>query len=86
MIAGKYPSMLEKLCAIMVGVTLNCLFVREASSMAVRSPIMVTNKAASLSRGGIVIMGVFVGKKFVVIMSPATMLPQANRLMGLITV
>lgn len=58
---------------------------REASSRAINSPIIVTNSAASLSRGGIVIMGVLGGRMFDVINSPAMMLPQASRLIGLIT-
>lgn len=39
----------------------------------------------SLSVGGIDITGVFVGKMFDVISRPATILPQASRLIGLIT-
>ena len=77
--------MFEKLCNLMVGVGLNCLAVREASSMAVKRPRIVTIRAASFSRGGIVIIGVFVGRAFEVRTRPATMLPQASRLMGLIT-
>lgn len=64
---------------------LNCLLVREASSKAVSSPIVVTARAASLSNGGIVITGVLRGRMFEVIRSPATMLPQARRLMGEMT-
>lgn len=64
---------------------LNCLFVRRASSRAVRSPIMVTNKAASFSSRGIVIIGVFEGRRLEVIRNPAIMLPQASRLIGLMT-
>lgn len=48
-------------------------------------PRIVTVKAASLSRGCIVITGVFKGKILEVISRPAMMLPQASRLMGLIT-
>lgn len=70
----------------MFGLILNCLFVRLASSMAVISPMAVTNRALSLREGGIVIMGVFVGKKFDVIISPAMMLPHASRLIGFSTV
>lgn len=77
--------MLEKLCRAMWGVVLNCLLVRVASSRAIRKPEIVTIKAASFSRGGIVIIGVLKGTKFEVIMRPATMLPQASRLIGLIT-
>lgn len=69
----------------MIGVGLNCLAVRAASSMAVRSPMIVTIRAASFSIGGMVIMGVFVGRVFEIRISPATMLPQASRLIGLIT-
>lgn len=65
---------------------LNCLFVSDARSRAVRSPMMVTRRAASLIRGGIDITGVFNGIMQEVITKPATMLPQARRLIGLITV
>lgn len=77
--------MLEKLCSLMIGVGLNCLAVRAASSMAVKRPIIVTARAASLRRGGMVITGVLVGRTFEVRIRPATMLPQASRLIGLIT-
>lgn len=43
-------------------------------------------RAASLSRGGIVITGVFRGVMEEVMRRPATMLPQASRLIGLMTV
>lgn len=65
---------------------LNCLVVSDASSRAKRRPIIVTMRAASLREGGIVITGVFKGIMFEVINRPATMLPQASRLIGLITV
>ena len=68
-----------------MGEGLNCLLAREASSSAVRRPRMVTKRAASFSRGGIDIMGVFIGGMFEVISRPARMLPQASRLRGLIT-
>lgn len=85
-IAGKYPSILEKLWVGNQGVVLNCLLVREASSSAVRSPRIVTIRADNLSRGGIVITGVFSGRKLEVRRRPARMLPQARRLIGLITI
>lgn len=47
--------------------------------------MIVTTRAASLSSGGIVIIGVFRGVRLEVIRRPATILPQAKRLMGLIT-
>lgn len=77
--------MLEKWWGASLGVGLNCLLVSEASSRAVRSPRMVTARAASLSRGGIDITGVFKGVIDEVIISPATILPQARRLIGLST-
>lgn len=46
----------------------------------------MTARAAVLRRRGIDITGVFRGVIFEVIRSPAMMLPQANRLIGLITV
>lgn len=48
--------------------------------------MIVTSNALSFSAGGIVIMGVFVGRKFEVMTSPAIMLPQASRLIGFSTV
>lgn len=65
---------------------LYCLLVRDASSKASNSPRIVTIRAASFSEGGIVITGVFKGIIFEVIRRPAIMLPQASRLIGLITV
>lgn len=53
--------------------------------MAIRRPRIVTNKADSLSTGGMVITGVFMGRRLEVRRSPATILPQARRLMGLMT-
>lgn len=69
----------------MMGVILNCLVVRAANSRAIKSPTIVTIRAASFSTGGMVIIGVLVGRVFEMRISPATMLPQASRLMGLIT-
>lgn len=46
-------------------------------------PIMVTSNAAILAKKGIVITGVLIGVKLDVKMSPAMMLPQARRLIGL---
>lgn len=63
-----------------------CLLVSEASSSAVRRPIIVTARAAILRRGGMDITGVFRGVMLEVIRRPAIILPQASRLMGLITV
>lgn len=64
---------------------LTCLLVSEASSRAVRSPRMVTISALSFSEGCIVMMGVFRGVMLEVISRPAMMLPQASRLIGLMT-
>lgn len=77
--------MFEKWWGISWGVGLNCLFVRDASSRASRRPVIVTAKAANLSRGGMVMIGVLRGRMLDVIRSPAIMLPHARRLMGLIT-
>lgn len=85
MVAGKNPSILEKLWRERAGVTLNCFEVREASSRATKRPIIVTIKALSFRRGGMVITGVLEGRKFEVMIRPATMLPHARRLIGLIT-
>lgn len=67
------------------GAGLNCLLVRDASSRAVSRPRIVTASAASLRRRGIDIIGVFKGVMFEVISRPATILPQASRLIGLMT-
>lgn len=85
MMEGKNPNMLEKWWGTKCGVDLSCLDVNEASSRAIKSPVNVTRRAVSLITGGIDITGVFVGRRFVVIRSPAIMLPQASRLIGLIT-
>lgn len=85
MIVGKKPSIFEKRKVGRCGVGLNCLLVRDASSRAIISPRIVTVKAASLSKGGIDITGVFSGTRLEVIRRPATMLPQAKRLIGLRT-
>lgn len=77
--------MFEKLCSGRMGIVLNCFDVIDASSIAMRKPMIVTVKAASLRSGGIVMTGVFDGRKLDVIISPAMMLPQASRLIGLIT-
>lgn len=69
-----------------MGVGLYCLLVSEASSSAVRRPIIVTARAAVLRRRGMDITGVFRGVMLEVIRRPAIMLPQASRLMGLMTV
>lgn len=82
---GKKPNMLEKWWVVRIGVGLNCLLVREASSKAIIRPRMVTIRAASFKRGGIDMTGVFSGVMLEVRRRPATMLPHANRLIGLIT-
>lgn len=61
------------------------MLVREASSKASKSPVIVTRRAESLSRGCMVITGVLGRIMFEVIKRPARMLPHARRLMGLIT-
>ena len=60
---GKYPSMFEKWWVEVIGVILSCLLVMAASSMATRSPIIVTIRAAIFRVVGIVIMGVLEGRK-----------------------
>lgn len=84
-VAGKKPSMLEKWWAGRTGVCLNCLLVRDASSSANRRPRAVTVRAISFRLVGIVITGVLRGRMLEVISKPAMMLPQASRLIGLIT-
>lgn len=82
---GKKPSMFEKWWSVRVGVVLNCLLVKDASSKAMSRPVIVTASAASFSERGIDMMGVLLGKKLEVINNPATILPQARRLIGLMT-
>lgn len=55
------------------------------SHTAIRSPRIVTMRAASLSIGGIDITGVLRGVTLKVIHRPARILPHASRLRGLIT-
>lgn len=86
MTIGKKPNMLEKWWGERFGVGLYCLLVSEASSSAVRRPIIVTVRAAALRRKGMDITGVFMGVILEVIRRPAITLPQARRLIGLITV
>lgn len=78
--------MLEKWWGERFGIGLYCLLVSEASSSAVRRPMTVTIRAATLRRNGMDITGVFRGVMLEVIRRPAIILPQARRLMGLITV
>lgn len=78
--------MLEKWWVFGWGLNLNCLVVRVASSRATRRPRMVTARAAILRRRGMDMTGVFRGRMLEVIIRPEIMLPQARRLMGLITV
>lgn len=85
MTAGKNPSMFEKWWVGRLGVGLYCLAVKDASSRAISRPMIVTSRAASLRRGGMVMTGVFNGRMFEVMTRPAMMLPQARRLIGLIT-
>jgi len=77
--------MLEKWWEARVGLILTCLLVIDASSKAVRSPRVVTIRALNFRPGCIVMMGVLRGRILEVIRRPAMMLPQASRLMGLIT-
>lgn len=50
--------------------------------MAINRAIKDTMSALNFRVVGIVITGVLVGRKFEVIISPATILPQASRLIG----
>lgn len=82
---GKKPSMFEKLWGVMRGVVLSCFAVSCARSRAVNSPISVTIRAAIFNGVGMVIICVLGITIFEVIRSPARTLPQARRLIGLIT-
>lgn len=77
--------MFEKLWAARLGVVFICLLVREASSRAVISPMIVTSRAASFNCMGMDMTGVLSGVMLWVITRPATILPQASRLIGLMT-
>jgi len=68
-----------------VGVILTCLLVIDASSKAVSRPRIVTISALNFRVGCMVMMGVLSGIRLDVIRSPAMILPQASRLIGLIT-
>lgn len=68
-----------------MGVILSCFEVEDASCRATRSPRIVTINAASFSKGGMDMMGVFTGVMFEVINRPATMLPRASRFRGLVS-
>lgn len=67
-----------------MGRALKVFEVSDASSRARRRPRIETRRALSLSRGGIVIIGVLEGRRLRVINKPAIMLPQARRFNGLI--
>lgn len=77
--------MLENVKGAGLGVKFNCFEVRVASSSAIIRPRAVTAKAASLSKRGMVMLGVLSGNMLEVITRPARMLPQASRLIGLRT-
>lgn len=85
-IGGKNPSILEKLCINSEGEVLICLVVAVARASAIIRPMIVTSNAANLREGGIVMVGVFDGRKFKVRIRPAMMLPQARRSMGAVSV
>ena len=74
--------MFEKLCTVRFGVNFNCLFVKFAKSTAIIRAVRDTIRALNFRVAGIVIIGVFVGRKFEVIIIPAMILPQARRLIG----
>ena len=61
------------------------LLVSVASSRAISSPMIVTARAANLSKGGMDITGVLRGVMLEVIRRPATILPHASRFKGLMT-
>lgn len=82
-IIGKKPSIMEKWANLGFGRVLSCLVDIEASSSARTRPRIVTTRAASLSRGGKVMTGVFVGGMLWIMISPPIMLAHASRLMGL---
>lgn len=68
-----------------MGTGLYCLFASKAKSRATINPIREIAKAVTFRCMGIVITGVFSGETTRVIKRPAIMLPQASRLIGLMT-
>lgn len=66
----------------MLGVRLE---VRLFSSSEIRSPIVVINRAVIFSCHGIVMTCILIGGMFCEIIYPAKILPNARRLMGLIS-
>lgn len=68
-----------------IGVVLICLFVKDERSKANNSPRTVTISALSFRVVCIVITGVVRGKILEVIKRPASTLPPASRIIGLIT-
>lgn len=62
-----------------------CLVVKEASSRAIKRASTVTVRAESFKRGCMVITGALSGEALREIRRPATRLPHASRLRGLIT-
>lgn len=61
------------------------MFTIATIAIATRRPEIVTARAASLRAGGMLITGVFNGEMLEKMRSPAIMLPQASRLIGLIS-
>lgn len=83
MMFGKYPSMLDELCKLTFGVIFSCVLVSFVSSIAVRTPRIVTMIAAVFIWVGMVIVCDLVGRMFRKIIIPAITLPHASRLIGL---
>lgn len=83
---GKKPSMLEKLCGVWEGRILVCLEAEVAKARAIIKPEIVITSAVNFRGRGIVIVGVFSGRKFEVRIRPAIILPQARRPIDAITV
>lgn len=84
-IFGKKPNIFEKWWRVRLGDVLSCLDVRLASSIATMRPATDTIRADSLIYVGMVITGVLGNTTLLEIKNPAIILPQAKRLMGLIT-
>lgn len=66
MIEGKNPSIFEKLWVVVFGLSL-VLLVMLARSRAIISPRTVTIRALNFMYVGMVMMGVLVGRKFIII-------------------
>lgn len=81
----KYPRLLEKRCNGPPGRLSDCLLAKRTRCRAIRTPMIVTRRAAIFTEVGMVSTGVLGAVVAERRKRPVTMLPQASRLIGLIT-